>query len=134
MKELIEWTDENLGTCEALISYGTIKRAAQTLNSLVTKEDIHTNERGGKQSYTPARFDLLPAEAVAQMAIVLGEGARKYGEENWRDIPVTDHVNHALQHLFSWLANGELEDLTHALVRISFAADLTVINYSGKEV
>lgn len=95
----------------------------KTLTELARSEDTETNLAGGKQSYTPARFDLIPPEAMAQMAMVLKHGADKYGEENWRLIGTKDHVNHALQHLFHHLQSGELEDLTHALCRVAFAVE-----------
>jgi hypothetical protein len=95
----------------------------KTLTELARSEDVETNLAGGKQSYTPARFDLIPPESMAQMALVLKHGADKYGEENWRLIGTNDHVNHALQHLFHHLQSGELEDLTHALCRVAFAVE-----------
>lgn len=94
------------------------------LAELVANEEIHTNEKGGKQSYTPACFDLLPPEAIATVAIVLGHGAAKYGANNWRNIDVADHVNHALQHLFSYLSCPNEEDLSHAATRLLFALEL----------
>jgi hypothetical protein len=94
-----------------------------TLVELVRTESVEVNESGGKQSYTPARFDLLPPEAVTRVSMVLGQGAKKYGEENWRLISTGDHINHALQHLFAFLQTGELEDLTHAACRTLFAVE-----------
>jgi hypothetical protein len=95
----------------------------KTLTELARSEDVETNRAGGKQSYTPARFDLIPPESMAQMAMVLKHGADKYGEENWQLIGTNDHVNHALQHLFCYLQSVELEDLAHALCRVAFAVE-----------
>jgi hypothetical protein len=134
MQELIEWTYEDMAACDALVQWGAVENTKQTLHELVTNEAVHTNKQGGKQSFTPARFDLLPPEAIAQMALVLGQGAKKYGEENWRLIGTPDHVNHALQHIFSWLASGEIEDLAHAMCRVSFAVELeTLAQFKEKQ-
>lgn len=56
-------------------------------------------------------------------------GADKYGESfdsrNYTKIPVTDHINHAIQHLYAYLA-GDISDdhLGHAIVRTMFAYDV----------
>lgn len=88
-------------------------------------EPIEVNERGGKQSTIKGRFDLLPALAIEDIAVVLQHGAIKYGDDNWRTIPSKDHVNHALRHCFSWLITQELGELTHAATRLLMAIEVT---------
>lgn len=91
-----------------------------------------TNERGGKQSHSPFRCDLLPPRAVLAVASVLRDGAAKYGDGNWRSIPVGDHLNHALSHVFAWLAGDTQDDhLAHAACRLVFALDLDRIAREG---
>lgn len=38
---------------------------------------------GGKKGVKLARFDLLPFDALWQVALVFGKGAEKYAERNW---------------------------------------------------
>jgi hypothetical protein len=84
-----------------------------------------TNAAGGKQSKTRYRCDLLPGRAVLAVAEVLSAGAEKYGPDNWRLIPVRDHVNHALTHLLAFVAGDRSDDhLSHAACRVLFALDL----------
>lgn len=85
---------------------------------------IVTNDAGGKQSHSPYRCDLLPPLALLAVAKVLKHGADKYGPNNWHKIPVADHINHALAHLYA-LAAGDTSDghLEHAACRILFALD-----------
>lgn len=85
--------------------------------------EIVTNEFGGKQSRVAARFDLIPAETLQQVALVLGRGAEKYGVDNWKLITVDEHLNHALNHvnLFMLNDNGGEDHLVHAIVRLMFA-------------
>lgn len=85
-----------------------------------------TSPSGAKQSDLPYRCDLLPAAAVLMISKTLKDGADRYGVDNWRGIPVSDHVNHALVHLFAYLA-GDVQDdhLGHAACRLLFAKDLT---------
>lgn len=41
-------------------------------------------ETGGRKETTDIRFDLLPVEAMWEVARLYGIGARKYEEHNWR--------------------------------------------------
>jgi len=96
------------------------------LNELFTEElPQHTNDKGGKQSDIPGRFDLVPPIAIVLAAKVLAEGAEKYGVDNWKLILAEDHINHAIRHLYLWLDEKDsplsLNHLTHAMVRVMFA-------------
>ena len=94
---------------------------------------VITNDQGGKQSYFGRSFHLLPAKAITIAAEVLYKGAERYEEHgiensldaNWRRMPQHDHVNHALSHLFAFLADDQQEiHLAHALCRIMFAIEM----------
>ena len=96
----------------------------EIIEGLVGKNvETVTNSAGGSQSKLVARFDLIPPTALFEVAVVLGEGAQKYGEDNWKLIPTNDHISHALAHLFAFLA-GDTSDshLSHAACRVLFAA------------
>ncbi len=70
----------------------------------------------------PYRCDLVDAPALFQLAAVLAKGAAKYGEDNWRGIPVELQINHALQHLYAFLAGDTSDDhLGHAFCRCMMA-------------
>lgn len=43
-----------------------------------------TSETGGSKGTKPARFDLIPAEALTTLAELYGFGATKYADHNWR--------------------------------------------------
>lgn len=80
---------------------------------------------GAKQSASPYRIDLLPAKASLHVSQILAEGAKKYGENNWRGLTVADNVNHALVHFFAYLAGDTSDDhLGHAATRALFALEL----------
>ena len=95
---------------------------------------LHVNEKGATQSYTPCRFDLIPSVALFKVAEVLGEAVEKYGlgkfkgrviSGNWNNIPVEDHLNHALQHIYGQLSGDRTEEhLSHAICRLMFALEL----------
>lgn len=85
------------------------------------------NSSGGKQSHVPVRFDLIDAKALFAMAAVLHEGAEKYGANNWRLIPVEDHLNHMIMHAYAYLAGDKTDDhLSHALCRATFACGVSL--------
>lgn len=93
------------------------------LNQYVGKHlETVTNSKGGKQSRLDVRFDLIPAIPLFEVALVLKEGADKYGEWNWQKIPTSNHINHALSHIYAYLAGDTSDDhLAHAACRILFA-------------
>jgi hypothetical protein len=81
-----------------------------------------TSPNGAKQSALPYRFDLMDARALFQLAAILHTGAEKYGVDNWRGLPRNDHVNHALMHIYAYLAGDTQDDhLGHAFCRLMMA-------------
>jgi hypothetical protein len=83
---------------------------------------VQSDSGPGNQSPTAYRFDLIPPEVLFALANVFADGAKKYGEENWRGISCTDNLNKCLIHIFAFLA-GDCQDihLEHALTRLTFA-------------
>lgn len=80
------------------------------------------NEKGAGQSHLPYRFDLIDAKAMFKIAEVLDEGAKKYGADNWRGIPLEDHLNHLIAHAYAYLAGDRSDDhLAHLCCRAIFA-------------
>ena len=84
--------------------------------------EIIENEQGGKQSKAVAAFHLLDALAMFRIAKVLQYGASRYERDNWRKISCEDHLNHALSHIFAYLAGDTQDDhLGHAFCRLMMA-------------
>jgi len=85
------------------------------------EEDV--TENGGVHAHVEGRYDLIPAEALRTLAIVMEEGVRNGREDgNWRMIPCHIHINHALSHLVAVMMGEADEDhLGHALTRLAFA-------------
>lgn len=81
-----------------------------------------TNERGASQSQVEYHFDSIDARALLELARVHAQGDTKYGRDNWRGIAERDHINHALIHLYAYLAGDTQDDhLAHALCRTEMA-------------
>jgi len=80
------------------------------------------NEQGGRQSHVSARLDLIPHDNELLLGECLSFGADKYGEDNWKQIPLQDNLNHAMVHLRKWLAGDRTEPhLVNTLARVNFA-------------
>lgn len=104
------------------------KQVPKVLLGVSPDEPVIENEQGGKQSDTPYGFHLLPVRSVFAAAKVAKYGADKYGEtfenRNYTKISPQEHVNHAIQHLYAYLAGDTQDDhLGHAIVRCMFAYD-----------
>src|SRR5688572_11453995 len=116
---------------EALIIQENIHN--RSFYEALMQDEIITNSAGGKQSKVSGRFDLLPPHALDRIARILEAGAEKYGEWNWRNIPSKDHLNHAINHLFKYIADDQSEDhLGNAGCRILFLLDMIFIESRDK--
>lgn len=93
-----------------------------TIDGVGPDAPVEVNELGGGQSSVPYRFDLVDGHAMFAMCKVLHEGAEKYGANNWRAIPVEDHLNHLIMHAYAWLAGDTSDEhLSHIMCRAMFA-------------
>lgn len=87
--------------------------------------EVATNKYGGRQSKMEHRFDLISPTAIMKLAHVLEYGSRRYGVDNWKVIEVNDHLNHALFHIYAYLAQDSKEDhLSHAFARVMMAIEI----------
>lgn len=91
----------------------------------VEDEAIEENDEGGRNSVIRGRYDLLPPLAIETLAKVMEEGAIKYAPNNWKKVPLADHLNHSIRHIIMFLQTGTEEHLTHAFCRLA----MTVSQY-----
>lgn len=74
-----------------------------------------------KYDFGKVRHDLLPVLALREMSLVLGYGAEKYGDHNWRGGMRWSRMYSAcLRHLFSW-HGGESRDIESGLLHLGHA-------------
>ncbi len=68
------------------------------------------------------RMELLPLQTLEQVALVLGHGAQKYGDHNWRKgFHWTRMVGALLRHISAWMT-GEFLDPESGLPHLAHAA------------
>ncbi len=105
-----------------------IKAAFYAVCQPATDGETVVNAAGGKQSKIAERPTLLPPRATLAVSAVLTAGAAKYGESNWHLISTNEHLDHALRHIFKYLANDATEShLSHAACRLLMALEVTYV-------
>lgn len=84
---------------------------------------VRSNWGEAVRDYVAERFDLLPAGALMQVAAAMGEGARKYGPDNYlKGMPSEICLNHAVRHVYLHLAGDvDEEHLSHAAANLLMA-------------
>lgn len=95
--------------------------------------DLPAHRTGAANREITSRFSyaytLLSSKALFRLAEVLGYGAVKYAPNNWRAVPVEEHLNHALTHLVASIGGDQQDDhLGHALCRAHMAL---AVHYQG---
>ncbi len=56
------------------------------------------------------RFDLISPQALRRIAATYAEGAKKYGDNNFRKgMEFSNLINHVITHIFDYLAGKDLE-------------------------
>ncbi len=90
------------------------------------KERNMKTTNGGTVTYTTGavrssdaeatRYDLISPIGLEAVARTCAEGAEKYSDFNWEaGMPVNDLLNHAIRHVYRYLAGDRSEDhLPHA--------------------
>ena len=76
------------------------------------------------------RYDLISPIGLAAVARTCHEGAEKYGPHNWElGQPVSDILNHAIKHIYQYLAGDRSEDhLGHAAWNLLAAIHTTELH------
>ena len=77
---------------------------------------------GVKHDSDKLRYDLMPPEVLQSVVQVLTNGAKKYADNNWKDVPDSDNRYYAaaMRHLQAWRM-GELLDAEDGLPHLSHA-------------
>lgn len=71
------------------------------------------NTEGKKFDGGKVRLDLLPLDAIEEVAKVMTFGAGKYGDRNWeKGINYMRLVGAALRHIFAWVGGQDRDEET----------------------
>jgi hypothetical protein len=97
------------------------------VNGVGPDAEIMTHPNGAKESKTGFAATSLPPKALLAIAAVQKHGDDKYGVDNWRELTVLDHLNHAQIHYLAYMA-GDVSDkhLEHYATRALMALELAL--------
>lgn len=124
---------QNSTGCTAEVSVALWKKilivhyeSGELIHSLPNKSKsapkIVVEEGGGKHSFTMERFDCIPPECLILLAQCLGFGATKYGDDNWKSIPLEKNLGHLVNHVQQWrVGNRDEPHLVNACARAIFS-------------
>ena len=86
------------------------------------EDEVEVTPQGGKHTRINRAFHHLDPELMLSLARVWYTGGQKYGRNNWKQISTEDHLNHALAHVYEFMADPEDTDaLEHAISRLMMA-------------
>ena len=93
-----------------------------TLIPLEGEKDMPTEHEGGaKHDTSKTRYDLVPVEAIEEIARVLTFGSQKYGDRNWeKGIKYGRVFAACMRHLWAWWG-GEEKDKESGLHHLAHA-------------
>lgn len=86
-------------------------------------EEIETVPTGGKGTKRQGYPTEIPPKALLEVSKVMKHGADKYGSKNWHGNTVYVELDHCLTHLYQYLDNGGVDELSHAAARCLMALD-----------
>jgi len=75
---------------------------------------LSISEQGKKYDSKKPRTDLLPPDAILEVSRVLGFGAEKYDEDNWKKLSNLErrYLGAALRHIFAIMAGEDYDPET----------------------
>ena len=115
-------TDARLWCADHYVDPSAVRIGRAVVQGLGPEAPTVTHQSGAKESHAPYAFTSIDPVALFRVAQIQRGGDDKYGRDNWRALPVDTHLNHALSHIFAYLAGDETDDhLGHAAVRALFA-------------
>jgi hypothetical protein len=99
-----------------------------------SEEVVVTSETGGQKGRKPARFELIPPEALEKVARAYGYGAEKYSDDNWRKGYDWSLSYGAMQrHLNAFWAGEDTDESGHPHLAHAAFHVLTLLVYSTQD-
>lgn len=93
---------------------------AESIKSCIDMIKVTNKEynRTIKHDQDKPRWDLLPYKALEQIAIIMTQGAKKYGEYNWQKVEKERYQAAMMRHFCEYM-NGNLLDKDSGMMHIS---------------
>lgn len=105
----------------------------EEVSELIKKKETLKAEQGKKDDTDKVRTELLPADALIEVAKVLTFGAKKYDPWNWKKgMNWSRLIGACFRHMFSWVTGEDkdpesgLSHLAHASCCVLFLLDYSL--------
>lgn len=106
-------------------------RKGVNMNGLDDNQKVIKNDNGGIQHERPYRSEALFFKALLAVSHVRYDAVvnKGYADDNYKLIPMDEHIGRALTHIFAYKAGDKSNDhLAHAATRILMALELSLEN------
>lgn len=102
-----------------------VSKTKKIIEGVGPEAPIHRHENGGLESKPIGSFVLsFPAKALIAVGKVVLHGLERYAPNNWRKIPRSSHINHAVGHILAEIAGDNQDNhLEHAACRLLMAIE-----------
>lgn len=102
-------------------------------------ETLTTFEGGATRTEQEGRYDLIPEAAIDAIARRVALGAKKHGENNWRNGGrefAKACISHGMKHLVAYAESGQQDDLDGAICNLAFLCHFHKLGFvpGGKQV
>lgn len=117
-------------------TYRPYRRALAEARQVTAEVRVTDPETGGEKGQKLARFDLIPAGALWQLAEHYGRGAQKYADDNWRR-GYSWRLSFAamMRHAWAFWRGEDIDDETGSphLVAVAWHA-LTLLTFADEQL
>jgi hypothetical protein len=98
--------------------------------------EMVTHQGGGKAHRIDYDWTLLPMDSLIEIAKLMSKNVDSHGRENWRKLPVEEHIRHLSAHLAEFSTRAQsgqhtVEGMRYHLLRTAARALMALATYNS---